>query len=568
MKLKAVNKTLRTNFPPLGFALHKPGSSHHAWDDEPLLRAELFSTRQLEQHGKTLARSHRLSPAQAENQLLRRLAENERILSQSCTLLIEAISQGRQITPASEWLLDNFYLIEEQIRTAKRHLPKNYNRELPCLQRGPSAGLPRVYDIALEVIAHGDARLDQDGLSRFVAAYQQETSLKLGELWAIPIMLRLALIENLRRVAVRVAISRVNRNLADTWSDRMTETAEKDPSSLIVVIADMARSEPPMQASFVAELARRLQGQGPALALPLTWIEQRLAQSGATIEQMVLSEIQQQAADQVSISNSIGSLRFLGSMNWRKFVEAMSQVERILETDPSATYHLMDFATRDLYRHCIERIARYSAWSEPEVAHKAIALSAANATLHGNSDRRSHVGFFLIDAGLRQLEQAAKMRPPRIEAWRRLARRTPFPTYLASISLLTVGLCAALTMKAYEDGAHGVLLAVTALLCLIAGSHLAIALLNWMATILATPRPLPTDEFCQGNSGSGTHLGGGADHAQRQPGHRGAVRGAGSALFGKSQPASAFLPADRFYRRSRGRHAGRCRIAAAGAAAH
>ena len=135
----------------------------------------------------------------------------------------------------------------------------------------------------------------------------------MGELWAIPIMLRLALIENLRRVAARIAADRVDRNRADYWADQMTAIAAKDPKSLILSIADMARSDPPMAGSFVAEFARRLQGQSAALALPLTWIEQRLAEDGLTIEQLVQSENQQQAADQVSISNSIGSLRFLGA---------------------------------------------------------------------------------------------------------------------------------------------------------------------------------------------------------------------------------------------------------------
>src|SRR5208337_1422481 len=122
-------------------------------------------------------------------------------------------------------------------------------------------------------------------------------------------MLRLALIENLRRVGTRIAADRIDRNHADYWADQMTEIAEKDPKSLILVIADMARANPPMVGSFVAELTRRLQGRGPALALPLTWIEQRLAESGRTIKQLVHSENQQQAADQVSMSNSIGSLR-------------------------------------------------------------------------------------------------------------------------------------------------------------------------------------------------------------------------------------------------------------------
>ncbi len=285
--------------------------------DEPPLRSELFSAVQMEQHGHTLAGLHKLSPGRPQHRLLARLAENEAILLGVRTLLTEAVKADRRITPAGEWLLDNFYLIEEQIRTATRHLPKGYSKELPRLLDGPSAGLPRVYDIALETISHGDGRVDPESLTSFIAAYQRVSILKLGELWAIPIMLRLALIENLRRVGTRIAADRTGRNHADYWADRMTEVAGKDPKSLILVIADMARSNPPMVSSFVAEFARRLQGQGPALALPLTWIEQRLSESGLTIEQLVRAENQQQAADRVSMSNSIGSLRFLGAMDWR-----------------------------------------------------------------------------------------------------------------------------------------------------------------------------------------------------------------------------------------------------------
>src|SRR5512143_995236 len=202
--------------------------------DEPPLRAELFSSVQMEQHGKTLAGSHQLSLGRAPDRLLTRLTENEAVLQQACGLLAAAAKANRRIVPAGEWLLDNFYLIEEQIRTAKRHLPKSYSRELPRLAHGPAAGLPRVYDIALETIAHGDGRVDPESLSRFVAAYQQVSALTLGELWAIPIMLRLALIENLRRVGARVAANTMDRDGADVWADKMMEVAEQDPKSLIL----------------------------------------------------------------------------------------------------------------------------------------------------------------------------------------------------------------------------------------------------------------------------------------------------------------------------------------------
>ncbi len=164
-------------------------------DKEPLLRSELFSSRQMEQHGKTLAGQHTVSDGPARNRLLSRLDENEAILIKARNLLAETVKANHRITPAGEWLLDNFYLIEEQIRTARRHLPKGYSRELPRLTGGLSSGLPRVYDIALEIISHGDGRVDPENLSCFVSAYQTVTELKLGELWAIPIMLRLALLE-------------------------------------------------------------------------------------------------------------------------------------------------------------------------------------------------------------------------------------------------------------------------------------------------------------------------------------------------------------------------------------
>jgi len=181
-------------------------------EQEPALRAELFSADQMERHGQTLAGQHRLSTRVSANLLLARLADNESVLIHACERLTAATRLRRRITPAGEWLLDNFYLIEEQIRIARRHLPKGYSRELPRLQNGPSVDLPRVYDIALEIISHGDGRVDISSLSRFINAYQTVTPLKLGELWAIPIMLRLALIENLRRVAARV--------MAPTWHAR------------------------------------------------------------------------------------------------------------------------------------------------------------------------------------------------------------------------------------------------------------------------------------------------------------------------------------------------------------
>jgi cellobiose phosphorylase len=460
---------------------------------ETPLRAELFSADQMEQHGRALAAAHRLSPRRTRDRLLARLADNEGILVAAGNLLKSALEANQRIAPAGEWLLDNFYLIEEQVRTARRHLPKAYSRELPHLQGGPSAGLPRAYDIALEAISHGDGRVDPESLRRFVTAYQTVTPLKLGELWAIPIMLRLALIENLRRVASRIAVGTTERSRADRWAEQMLETAERDPKSLILVTADMARSNPPMVSSFVAELARRLQGQSRALALPLTWIEQRLSESGLTIEQLVQSETRKQAADQVSMSNSIGSLRFLGAMDWREFVETMSEVERRLREDP--VYGEMEFATRDRYRHAVERMARASPLSEGEVARLAIGL--ANGAPAGDG-RASHVGFYLVDRGVPQLERAAQVRLSGMARARRLGRRFALPLYLGAIAVVTGVLAAGLVAMADAQGVSDALLALVGVLSLLAASQLAVALANRLAVRLAAPQPLPRLDFSTG----------------------------------------------------------------------
>jgi cyclic beta-1,2-glucan synthetase len=464
-------------------------------DDLPL-RAELFSVLQMAAHGKALAATHQLSQRCGRDHLLARLAQNAEHIATTCKELTNAVKSGGQVTPAAEWLLDNFYLIDEQIRTAKRHLPRDYSKQLPRLGNGTSQGRTRVYQIALEIISHGDGRIDPESLSRFVHAYQQVAALTLGELWAIPIMLRLALIENLRRSAVQVADNRRQRDLANTWSNQMTEIAETNPSGVILLVADMARSNPPLTSVFVAELTRRLQGRGPALTLALSWLTHRLAECGLTVEQQIQVEIQQQAIEQVSISNSIGSLRILSTMDWQKFVETISAVEQTLRRDPAAIYDKMDFATRDQYRHVIERIARHCCYSEEQVAEHALQLAQTERA--DSAPGQDHVGFYLIGRGVLALEKQLCTRLPVMAALRKSVRAAPLSTYLGATALLTCALSAFLLAHALQDGADGWMLAVLVVIVLSGSSALALALVNWLATMVTMPHPLPRMDFTTG----------------------------------------------------------------------
>ncbi|MCL4176987.1 MAG: cyclic beta 1-2 glucan synthetase [Verrucomicrobia bacterium] len=464
---------------------------------EPPLRAELFSVEQLARHARALAANHQIFTQRAANRLLARLDENEDVLRgfNRATL---AVDQSRRITPAAEWLLDNFYLIEEQIQMARRHLPRGYSRELPRLAKGASAGLPRVYDIVLELISHVDAQIDAGPLSAFIAAYQTVTSLKMGELWAIPIMLRLGLIENLQRVTTRLNLARQDRDLADSWVDRLQDMAEKNPSHLVVVVADMAKSDPPVSSAFVGEFCQRLSRQSPLLHLARTWLEQRLTQQGLSIEQLVQRESQHQAADQVSVSHSIASLRFLSGMNWKEFVETLSRVERTLRSDPAGVYHAMDFATRDRYRHAVESLARHSQLPEAEVARRAIQLATESAGQKGPADRTAHVGYYLIDQGQPLLERAANVRWP----WRtmvpRCIHRFPLTFYAGGIGTIALLATFGFVQAARTLEVQGWMLLVFALVFLLCASQLAVASMNWLSMLLLKPHRLPRLDYSSG----------------------------------------------------------------------
>lgn len=459
------------------------------------LRAELLSTSQLEAYAENLAQTHVIGGSSSTELLISRLNANEEVIREVRGLLIESARENTIIAPAGEWLLDNFYLIEEQIKTARKHFPKGYSDTLPKLARGPLAGYPRVYHVAFELISHCDGRVDIDTLNAFVNAYQKVHPLQLGELWAIPIMLRLALIENLRRLAGQMAVDRINKNLADTWADRMIMIAEQDPKSLIVATADMARSNPPMADSFVAEITRRLLGKGPALTLPLTWIEQRLAETGLTTNIFVQQETQKQAAAQVSMSNSIGSLRFLIGTDWRVFVEENSVVEKILREDLDGIYPQMDFQTRDHYRHQIEKLAKAGLLPEHHVARQAINLANEHHNGQSSDPRLKHVGYYLIDKGLKQTEARLGIEHSRLKKIHHQLCSIPLFWYTASILSITIILSAAMAWRAYNEGLQISWIIFIGLVSMMAMSHLAVTVINWFSTILIKPDFLPRMNF-------------------------------------------------------------------------
>jgi cellobiose phosphorylase len=466
--------------------------------DTELLRSELFSTEQLKRHVVTLAGQHRIDSNLGSDKLLPRLDDNARVLLAAYNVVTAAATPGQRLIPAESWLLDNFYLIEQQINLARRHLPRGYSRQLPRLADGLSAGFPRIYDLAIELISHMDGRVDSDNASLFIEAYQTAEPLKLGELWAFPIMLQLALLENLRRVGLRIAHRREELDAAITWADRMLATAESEPKQLIQLLADFANADVPLTAPFVEEFSARLQVEGSAMAFVKAWVEQKLLEQGVTATQLSEAAGRTAAANQISIANSICSLRFIGAMDWSNFVESLSVVEQTLREDPAEIHIAQDFATRDRYRHVIEDVAKGGSCSELAVARSAIALARTAAEQLGPNHRTAHVGYYLIDKGRQMLERSVGCHL----SWKvraiRVIHHFCLTLYLGSILLLTV---LATSGVLYSFGGLGLgdwRYWVFAIPLIIGTSALAVSLVNLLVTLVLPPRALPRLDFSKG----------------------------------------------------------------------
>src|SRR5689334_19164448 len=461
--------------------------------DEKPFQAEFFSVERLEQYAQTLATEHKTVTRKGRAQLLPRLADNGRILEAAYKTLVNALREGRAISPAAEWLVDNYHIIEEQLREIRQDLPKSYYHELPKLASGELEGYPRIYAVALALIAHTDSRLDTNTLRRFIISYQQKAPLSIGELWAVAITLRVALVENLRRLAVTITRAREEREEADKLADRLLELASRQPASVIPTFNERLGKPEDLPQTFLVQIVQRLREQHPAVMPVMDWIEKNLETNSSTIEQLIHAEHQRQAAAQVTVGNIITSMRLLSTLDWNDFFEKVSLIESLLGKDPAGVYSRMEFASRDRYRHVIERISKRTRTTELEVAQAALDFAA-----QGKEEPEKHVGYYLIDTGLPTLETKFHYQARTIERLRRFLLRHATASYLGILTFLTSLVMILILMAMRRNGMGWPMLIVTAILALIPASDLALTVLNWDLTHFFPPRLLPRMKTADG----------------------------------------------------------------------
>ena len=453
--------------------------------------APLFSPEQLESHALALAAAHTLAadPRRARP-LLPRLDESAARLENAYQFLSTVARTDPQPVASEDWLRDNYHIVQDQIREVRQDLPRKFYLQLPKLATGEQEGYPRVYLIARELIAHTAGRFDIDTLVDFVSAYQRAAPLSIGETWAIPIMLRLGLVEDLRRLVDEVVSARRSREQARKWQTALGEgpVAERDVHRLLRAQVD---ADGRLSSAFVVELLQWLRDQ-PASAAPAWHALQRVLEAqDDSPEELLRLEHQREATGQLAIGNVITSMRLLSAIEWPLFFDRVSLVERILKDDPAGAYVEMDFPTRDRYRHSVEELSRRSTKSEIEVAERAIELSRDAQRTDPHNDRRHHVGYYLISRGRFRLEQAVGY-PPRVrERMARFFFSYPALGYPGTIALLVALGTSGLVAYGGRHGATAGMQTLIAVIALIPVSELALALLNSLLTSAIRPRQLP-----------------------------------------------------------------------------
>ena len=470
-------------------------ASAELWQDKAPIRADLFGAERLEHHAQTLAAAQPVAMGRPLRvpKLSARVRDNADVLLAAYRTCAQALQASQPISPAAEWLLDNFHLVEQQLRQIKDDLPPGYYRQLPKLTDGPFAGYPRVFGLAWAYVAHTDSLMSGPVLARYVQAYQHVQPLMIGELWAVAITLRIVLIENMRRLAVQIVEGQALRLQADAMVDAVLAAQQSPDQSPMFAVQKVVApfDKAPLPEIVAAQIAKRLRGFDPARTPLFGWLEDRLQRQGTSIDEVIANAQLRLGASNVTMRNIVTSMRLVSEMDWADFFEEVSLIDVALRSMP--TFAEMDFATRNRYRTQIEVLARQSDKTENAVAEACLGLAA-----QGDSPLSRDTGHWLIGEGRTALEAAIGFQASaRQRVWRRIGS-FGLAGYLSAIGLGAVALLAVVLLLANAAGAG-----IAALVILAAtGSGLAVdvasAIVNTVVTRSVPPAPLPALDLAKG----------------------------------------------------------------------
>ena len=422
------------------------------------------------------------------------LEESRVTLVETYRVLARAAKHNRELSSAAEWLIDNFYIVQEQMVQLKEDLPPSYYKKLPRLLQGEYRGYPRTYEIVQMLAAISDNIIDRDNTATAIRAYQEIDTLSLGEMWSVPLMNRLALVVRLADRSKQLLKGRQIQDEAEQILQEHQVEESDEPGFLLRKLSEIVDQKHDTS-NFLVVLAQRLQIKGVLTETERRWFDYKFSRWDTNLEEQLRVRTQQTSRLHLSIQNAIASLREVSETDWSGFVEECSVVERILRLDPADMYARMDFSTRDSYRKGVEQVSKNSEYSEQEVAEQVLMMAesaAQNGTVE--SVKKMHVGYYLLDDGYQTLCEKLEYNTPWGEMLRLLGEKYP-AAYFSFIGMHLIGLLLIVSLLTNLISYQGWIIAITLLAAFLPALDLSVVSTNRILSLLVPPRILPKLEF-------------------------------------------------------------------------
>ncbi|MGO4437313.1 GH36-type glycosyl hydrolase domain-containing protein [Rhizobium sp. RAF56] len=461
-------------------------------DQNASIRSTYYSNDQLRDCAEAFARDGRVDlPEFQPFDFFARHRENEKEILRVYRSAAADVEAGETITPAAEWLLDNHYIVEEAIQEVRRDFPMKFYRQLETMTVDGMV-MPRTLALAWLYVAHTHSTVTYKGLMALVDGFQSSGTLKIGELWALPSLVRYVLVENLRRISSRVEKSRQTRRKANQAADELIRLNDDAKAAEYLKTLEPLTSDNTFSTQFLYRLRDGSQTSGMAIS----WLERRLVEAGTDAETVMMAEHSRLSAGNVTMGNIIKSLREIDDTEWSVWVEEVSKVDKLLwkQTD----YAELDAGSRNKYRKQIEKYARRSDRSEIEVAQLAIDMTEAAKRSAEPQPHEPNVGGFLVGSQRHALEAAINYRQTAVQRIIRPVRKLNWLAIAAPVLILTVIVLAIVGSFMIRAGMGAAETIVLLLMFSLPASEGATGLFNTLITFFVTPARLVGYEFKEG----------------------------------------------------------------------
>jgi len=434
-----------------------------------------------------MARDHREIEKISRNDLISNLDKHyNNILG--CHNLFKVDKSGEYVKiKGTQWILDNIYVIEKEYKFIKKHLSKKYLRSLPILKSGALKGYPRIYALSREILGLYRDKLSRENINKFLHRYQETTILTMGELWALPIMLKIAYLEIIGKSSVLIVNKANDRHRGERLADRIIKYYNED--NMNGAMEFISENNIKFTEYFADALIRVLRDNGVNYEELNLWIEDKLSENEITLDKIIIDSNKSDGIYSTAISSSINGIRNLDNINWEEVFSDSSKVEEILSKDPATVYNTMDFYSKDYYRHVLEKIAKQNKISETFVARKVLQCAEKDS----EKEFENHVGYYLIDSGRDKLNHILNIDFKGFEKLKNMIKGRAVGIYIGTIVIFTAILLGGFITWSYLNDINISIskYILSAIVTIIPLSEVVVSILNWSITNLSTPNLLP-----------------------------------------------------------------------------